>query len=385
MPSDLCLLNQLGCPPEEVAGVPADVEVIGRRRRLDADTVGRLHAICRSRGANIVHAHDGASQFIGALLRVRRPGVKLLMTFHRSLGFESARVRDRIRNALVGRLTAAVVVPSRERQRHYVGQNYVPAGKVVRIPMGIDLARFPRERHERDCVRAELGVERDTIVLGAVGHFGPEKGLDIVFRGLRALCARKVDSSVALLVMGDGKPSDRQRLHDLAASIRPARVILMGFQPRVERWLQACDLFVHMPRQEAFGLAVVEAMASALPIVASKVGGLTDIVQPMVNGWLVRPDSQEDLVEALEALICNPRLRRAMAGKSREIAEAEYGAERYARRYLRLYHDILAGRRCRDADEPDRESADTPHGHLARRFSAVTAGNRAHATGELAW
>ena len=365
--------------------MPATVEVIGRRRRLDADTVGRLHAICRSRRANIVHAHDGASQFIGALLRMRRPSVKLLMTFHRSLGFESARVRDRIRNALVGPLTAAVVVPSRERRQHYVGQNYVPARKVVRIPIGIDLARFRHERHERDHIRAELGVERDTIVLGAVGHFGPEKGLDIIFRGLRALCTRKLGSSVALLVMGDGKPSDRQRLQDLAASIRPARVILMGFQRHVERWLQACDVFVHMPRQEAFGMAVVEAMASALPIVASKVGGLTDIVQPMVNGWLVNPDSQEDLVQALQALICSPRLRREMAGKSHEIAVAEFGSERYARRHLRLYRDLLAGRRCRGVDEPERDPASPPHRLFAQPFSAVTARDRVHATGELAW
>lgn len=348
--SELCLLNELGCPVGEAVHVSTKINILGRRGGIDGRAIRRLARICRDRGTDILHVHDGASQLAGALTRLRRPRTRLVMTFHRSLGFESARPRDRLRNALAGALTAAVVTASCERRMHYLSENFVASRKVVRIPLGIELARFEPKPRRRANARAALGIEPDGIVLGAVGHFGAEKGLDRSLRVLQVLARRGLPHPVTLIVVGDGAPADRRALQKLAQETPTVRVVFTGFHPRVERWLQACDIFVHLPRQEAFGLAVVEAMAMGLPIVACRVGGLTDIVREGVNGWLVRPGTPADMTGALELLILSSRIRTEMGIESRRIARAEFGADLYSQRYVGLYDDILQGNRPRGVE-----------------------------------
>jgi glycosyltransferase involved in cell wall biosynthesis len=354
---DLCCLDELSGPAEEIGGLVGVIDALRRRSLVDWKALGRLHALCRERGVRVIHAHDAASQFTAALLRLRDPGLRLLMTFHRSLGFESARFRDRVRNAFAGALSGAVVTGSRERREHFLRENWVSPAKVVRIPFGIDTARFRPDPEARAAVRREFGLRPDTVVLGAIGHFHELKGLDVAVKGFAALIRRRPASPVALVILGDGPPARRDLLHALARECQPARVVFAGFRPDVERCLAAFDLFVHAPRQEAFGLVLIEALAAGLPVVATRVGGIPDIIRDGSTGILVPPEAPEELADAIGRLLDDAALRRALGERSCRQAESEFRLELYARRYLGMYEDLLNDRPPRTIDESEGEKA----------------------------
>src|SRR3546814_14483625 len=100
----------------------------------------------------------------------------VLMTFHRTRSIETAHFRDRVRNALVGLRVAAVVTASQERRQHYIDNNYVSAGKVSCIPLGIELDRFRPDPAMLERTRPLAGADGGTLVLGPVGPFGADRG-----------------------------------------------------------------------------------------------------------------------------------------------------------------------------------------------------------------
>jgi glycosyltransferase involved in cell wall biosynthesis len=352
--SFLGCLDELGCLPTEVAGVFDSYRVFGHRSAFDWTAIRQLGDYCQNVGIEIIHAHDAASQFMAALLRTLNPRYKLLMTFHRSLGSESATARDRARNAFANLFTAAVVTGSSERRQHYLSENFIQREKVIRIPFGIDTCCFSPDPAAAAAIRSDLGLSRDTFIVGAVGHFGQVKGLDAVVRGFQRLSVRSLPAPVAMVVVGSGTEAQEQSLRALAAAQPSAKIILAGFQSDVHRWMNAFDLFAHAPRLEAFGLVLVEAMASRLPVVATRIGGVPDIVRDGLTGILVSPDAPEQLADATQRLLCNPELREAMAAAGHRIAVTEYSAERYADRYLDVYQALLHGRRPWGIDQLNR-------------------------------
>jgi glycosyltransferase involved in cell wall biosynthesis len=314
--------------------------VLGRRSLFDLAALRRFHRFCREREIDVIHTHDAASQFNTALTRFSLLRTPLLMTFHRSLGMESATVAAKLRNAFAGCLSAAIVTGSDERRIHFVTENYVSERKVFRIPFGTDLSRFHPATQSRKAIREELGFGPEVMLLGAFGHFGPEKGIDIAIEAFRLLANRPCPSPVALVVFGDG--ARRPEIEELARSVgSPGVVCLAGFRPDVERCMAAMDIMLHAPRLEAFGLVVIEAMASGLPVVASRVGGIPDLVRHGRTGFLATPGDPESLAGALWQLVSDRDLIAKMGAEARSVAVAEYSRELCARRHLDLYESLL--------------------------------------------
>lgn len=392
---DLCCLDELGCPREELEPAIQQAAALGRRSLWDLAAWRRLARFCRERNVELIHAHDAASQFVGAAVSLALPGVRLVETFHRSLGFESARRRDRWRNAVAIRRTAAVVTGSRERQAHYRRENHVPPERVIRIPFGIDTQRFRPSAAARAEVRAEWGLAPDDLVIGAVGHFGDEKGIDLAIDAYRALLVHRpksvatsaipttpaapAESAVpaasaasagtavpavpagelnaaagrtpVLVVVGDGSPADRARIESHVAAVVGGRVVLAGFRRDVERCFAALDVLLHLPRLEAFGLVLAEAMAVGLPIVAARVGGVPDLVLEGHTGLLVPAQDPPAAASALATLVADAARREQMGRAACERANRYFWDGRYAQRHVALYRDVLAGRRPRGVDE----------------------------------
>ncbi len=208
---------------------------LNRQSLLDLRAIARLAEFCRNERVDMIHAHDAASQFVAALLCVRHPrsAPPALMTFHRSVGIESANFRDRLRNRFACAMTGAVVTVSDQRRRHFLEQNRVDPRKVVCIPNGIDVERYRPDVAIRAAVRRELGAGDDAVVIGAVGHFGREKGLDVVLRGFRELVALAGSADVRLVIAGQGAEQETRELEQIAAECG-GRVTFLG-QRRILR------------------------------------------------------------------------------------------------------------------------------------------------------
>ena len=156
------VLEDIECGPEELARLNIREEALSRRSLFDRVAINHFRRICRDRKVDIIHTHDAASQFTAAWARLTMKRIPLLMTFHRTLGQESATTSDRLRNAFACTQSGAIVTGSNERRRHFVERNFVSPQKVFQIPFGTDLRRFRPDFRDREYVEGSsaLAIKR---------------------------------------------------------------------------------------------------------------------------------------------------------------------------------------------------------------------------------
>lgn len=210
---------------------------------------------------------------------------------------------------------------------------YAPRSKPVTVvPYGVDLARFqPVERN---------GARPAGVVVGTVARLALEKGLDVLLRA----AARLIESGLPLRVVLVGEGPLRGRLERLALRLAIAdRVEFRGELPheQVPGALAELDIFVLPSRAEGFGVAALEAQAMRLPVVASDVGGIPDVVAHERTGLLVPPGDVAALAGALRRLAADAGLRASMGRAGRALAEGRYRWEENAAQMERLYRYLL--------------------------------------------
>ncbi|MHB8378030.1 MAG: glycosyltransferase [Dehalococcoidia bacterium] len=215
---------------------------------------------------------------------------------------------------------------------------YMPAGKPVNVvPYGVDVDRFrpaPREA-------------RTTVTVGAVSRLSPEKGFAHLLRAVAVLGARGV--TVELVLAGDG-PS-RRELEGLAADLGIAeRVAFLGevAHDDVPAVLQGLDVFAMPSTWEGFGVSAIEASAMELPVVASDIHGIPDVVVDGETGILVPARDVDAIASAISRLAGDPALRRAMGAAGRAFVERNYRWQDNAALMEALYGEAV-GRGRREA------------------------------------
>jgi glycosyltransferase involved in cell wall biosynthesis len=354
--SSLVVLDHFGCTDELLRENFAESLALGRSGAWDRSAWRLLGDFCSTHGIDVLHTHDAASLFAAAGSNLGQER-SLLMTFHRSRPLETATLRDRLRNAVALQRCQAVITASTERRRHFVDENFVSSRKLLTVPLGIDLGRFGFDASSRATIRSEIGIDEAEPIVGAVGHFGREKGIDVVVDACAQLHREQPDLPWKLLIVGTGSDADQRRIREHAAALPTERVHFAGFRDDVHRWFSSFDLFAHGAREEAFGLVLVEAMAAARPVIAPRVGGITDIVLHERTGLLCPVEDPAAMAQALGTLIRDPAMRSRLGEASRQRAQAEYGLDVYARRHARLYQAIAEGRQRFDDFDPDDDAS----------------------------
>lgn len=221
---------------------------------------------------------------------------------------------------------APVFLPVSQGVAGELRSTYAIGDAPVRIvPNAADLSVFrPSGEPDRIAWRQANGFTSGDVIAMFSGGEWARKGLDLAIRAM-ALIA---DSRVKLFVAGDDP--DRSRYEELAASTGVAsRVVFGGFRNDVAAALGASDLFLFPSHYEAFSLATIEAAACGLPVVAPKINGTEDFIQPGVTGDFVRHDP-EDIARVVSGICADPVLRRNMGAAARSLVEANYTWDRVA-------------------------------------------------------
>ncbi|HKY60801.1 MAG TPA: glycosyltransferase family 4 protein [Gemmatimonadota bacterium] len=259
-----------------------------------------------------------------------------------SPSFPVVRLLLKGRNAVLRRADAFVALSSAiERELQNGG---VPPGRIVTIPNGVDTERFhPVEDAEKHALRIRLGLPLDAPVAAYSGRLVSYKGLPILLQAWREILSRH--PSARLLLVGAGGAD----LHDCEAELRryaketgiEESVVFTGFVERVEPWLQAADLFVFPTQEEAFGIALIEAMACGLPPVTTATGGIPDIVTHERDALVVQPGTLVPLREAIHRLFDDPGLAARLGAEARRTVVRRFSRDVVLDRYAALIREGL--------------------------------------------
>lgn len=321
--------------------------------------VCRIKAAIRATGASLVHAH-GFRVSVPGRVATRLAGVPAVYTVHNSLLTAAARggakrkVYTTVERGLVSS-TALYIAVSGAIERELSGALKVPAAKIATIPNGIDPVPFVEAAGATAAGVAAAGMAGDDASArrhgtpggGAAGFTGitvsrliPTKGVADLLDALGLLAARGID--FRWQVVGDGP--QREELETRARTLGIAeRVFFAGHRPAGElpRLLAAADVFALPSRSEAAGIAVLEAMASGLPVVAAKSGGVPELVRDGQTGFLVDAGRPEELAAAIERVFAEPQLAAALGAKGRARVLAEFSAEAMVARTQEAYDAVL--------------------------------------------
>ncbi|HHY34234.1 MAG TPA: glycosyltransferase [Firmicutes bacterium] len=265
-------------------------------------------------------------------------------------------------NGVVSRCLSDRVIAVSHAVASALQSSGVPSSMIVTIYNGVD----PREYGPSDCGNSSTGTQatcgalagairgrgRDerphTLIIGTVARLHRDKGLDVLVDAAEIL-TRQLESApgrsaglneVRFVVAGEGPERPV-----LAEKIRKSGLTgvfqLVGHVKDVPEFLKGLDLFVLPSRREALGLSILEAMASELPVVATNVGGIPEVVVNGETGLLVEPDNPEELCRAIMALLADPELRTVMGKRGKARVQELFDIRRTVEKTLQLYREVL--------------------------------------------
>jgi glycosyltransferase involved in cell wall biosynthesis len=284
---------------------------------------------------DIVHTHLGGSDVLG-LVAARSLGIPAVSTVHAMAWAGGLRARTKTELAARTRRHAAarIIAVSEGARDAYLARGWAPAEQVVTIRNGIDLRAAPGEGA---IVRRELGFAPDDLVVGMVSALRPEKAHDVAIAAVARLCADH--PKLRLLIAGQGASHDE--IVRLAAP-HGDRVVVAGMRSDVMRVFDALDVCLHPSRADALPTTLIEAMAASVPVVATDVGGIPELVDDGRTGLLVdAPPTVDAVAAALARLLGDARLRHEFGGAARAGYEQGFRAGPWIQRIRSLYDEVL--------------------------------------------
>lgn len=317
-------------PVLEAAGLT--VEFAGVSRLLQPSALARLVRAIRRSGCDVVHAHLGYSSIL-APVAARLAGVPCVATLHHVPG-RTARgeaVKERLMVAVPSRLGRLVFVSAASRDAFATRYRPRPTWRVVHN--GIDVERFSGE-----VAPADLGVPAGAPVVSIVAAVREPKGHEVAIRSWPRVRASVPDAR--LVVVGDGP--HRGALEELTRELgQDDRVVFVGSRSDVPEVWAASTLAALPSYTEALPTALIEAGAAGLACVATRVGGVPEVVEDGVTGVLVPPHEVDAFADAVVALLLDHPRRAAYGRAARELTQSRFDREVWTDRLLDLYADAL--------------------------------------------
>ena len=317
----------------ELRSAGVDAVCLGARDDLDPRWIPRLRRLVRDRRIDLVHAHSPLAA-AGAGLAVGSR-VPIISTEHNTWDRYRPATR-RVNAATFGRRRAVIAVS--EEVARSIGKRARP--KVTVIPNGVDADGLRAAASTRGAARRELGLSLDVPVVGTVGGVTAKKGHAHLVRAVAMLASRFPEARVAIVGLEvDAGPV----LDAIEATGLEGRVLLAGYRPEASHLLPAFDVFALASLHEGMPVSLLEAMALDVPVVATRVGGVPEVVTSGVDGVLVAPGDVPALAAALGELLADPARREALAAAARRTV-ARFTLAETVRRTQEVYDEVLAER-----------------------------------------
>jgi glycosyltransferase involved in cell wall biosynthesis len=309
-------------------GVPVDVAHM--RHQLDLGRLLRMAAVRRFR-PDVVMSRGVSGAYVGELIAIRHRA-RHVYNDHTPLDERLSWRREVMVRAVSPHLAQVIVVSEDQRQRWLAAG--VSHRRIVVIPNGVSVPA-PGDRAQ---LRRELAIPPSAIVAVSVASLTPRKRVQDFVSGI--LRAREACPALMGLIVGDGPMRPEiERATEGDPAIR-----ILGQRSDVTCILQAADLLVLVSEHEALPMAILEAMATGLPVVATRVGGVPGLVVEGKTGTLVRPADPTALVQAMVQLASDSQGRSTMGEAARELCLREHSADAMIDTYAQVLRSLVSGR-----------------------------------------
>ncbi|MEK6560455.1 MAG: glycosyltransferase [Nitrospirota bacterium] len=306
--------------------------VFKSRGLFDINTVRELRNFLTTAGIDVLHTHNYKSDFLG-LIAAKMAKIPVVATAH---GFtdmtRAVTFYEKLDRWLLFSFFDRVVVVTSEIFPRWRGE-----GKKV-IANGIDIHPFTATNVDRAQIRARYGMKPDDFVIATVGRLSKEKNQALLIKAFMPLA--KENSRVKLLIIGDGP--QRQSLKSLVTQLGlTSQVIFTGIITETAAMYHAMDIFALSSLTEGVPITILEAMASKVAVVATKVGGIPDIIRDTETGLLVTSQDANGLTQALNSLITDKSKRQMLTAAAFDFVRANYSLEQMGQAYQKVYTEVL--------------------------------------------
>jgi glycosyltransferase involved in cell wall biosynthesis len=327
---------------DEIRALGLPVNCLDIKHLRDWNALPRLIKYLKENDVELVHTQLEFANILGNI-SARFLHLPSVCTIHvmPSLDVKTkSKWHQRLEWFVLNHFCDVVISVSEEAREYHLHISGASPGRVSTIYNGIDLSSFSSlDRHlERVAVRAELGIPSDANLLTTVAVLRPQKGIQYMIRALPAVLAS--NPNTYYLVAGNGSHQDTL-LEEANKSGMSDRVIFPGMRKDVPRLLTASDVFVLPTLTEALPTVLAEAMAAKLPMIASRVGGVPEMITNGQNGCLVEAEDVEALAHACIDLLGNPAKRASMGIEGWKIVNQNFNIEKQVDQLEALYLDRL--------------------------------------------
>jgi glycosyltransferase involved in cell wall biosynthesis len=343
----VCCLNSIGGNPLEADLRATGVTPLnlGARNLRDIRAFRRLIDFVREQEIDLLHAHLTYASIWGALLS-RVTGIPMVSSLHVRVAStreqESSErqrrrvnVRDRLLRFTLRRWSAAVIMVSAALRDDYLSGGGLRDAPLRVVHNGIEIERFAgNHTATRARLEREFAIPPNVPLAATVSVLRPGKGLEVLLEALRVV------PQLHALVIGDGPKRDEWRAMADAYGLSD-RVHWAGFRRDVNELLPGADLMIHPSLDDAFPTVLLEAGAAGLPVVASRLGGIPEIVEEGVTGMLVPGGDASQLAHAIQTLLANPNELEQMGIAARARAEELFSTRAWIDRLDAVYAEAL--------------------------------------------
>ncbi len=330
-----CLFEP-GALAHELESQGIEVHACRKRSGFDPGAVGRLRAWLRAVPGAVVHTHNANAHYHTVAAGLGLPLAKVINTRH-GMGASQPGSRGEWLYRRTMRRTDIVAAVCEAARARFAQQGVRPRKQLLSVPNGIRVEDFSCASEERRAaLRNVLGFAPGVRIIGTVGRLNPVKDQATLLRAFARVHAQSADTALALV--GDGALRATLQAQSAALGIGDA-VRFLGDRSDVRQLLQGFDMFVLSSLSEGYSMALLEACASGLPIVATDVGGNREIVVDGRNGFVAAPADEQALAEAMAALLREPARAVQMGQAGRDWALREASIATMAARYDALYRD----------------------------------------------
>lgn len=339
--AEVCALQERDGNPmaEPIRGLGVPVRTLAVTRLLRPDAYSQVNHAIETAKPDVIHAQLEFATILGGLAAHRRsiPMISTLHTIGKPDPLTRAALRFRIEAWSLRRLADRVVAVSEFARREYLADFGLSPSKVVTIHNGIDVERFRARPGMRAAARSELGIPSSVPLAITVAVLRGPKGIDDMLEAMPAAVERI--PNLHYIVVGEGPAR-----HDLERLVSErgldGRVIFTGNRSDVPEMLAAADVFVLPSHTEALPTAVAEAMAAGLPVVATRVGGVPEMVDGD-TGILVEPGDQHGLAVAIGDILTEPDMGSELGERGAQRAEQRFEIRKQARRLVTEYRKLI--------------------------------------------